>query len=243
MVESGIMNLVPTLVLVSSMVIIGHSTTSETDCSFTDLDLGGALTSVITQLSKHEQQMSDGISPYVDLLDIQCCNMSGLRLLRQYGPLLHYCVNGTRKFQVDLVHNGSIEVIMSWTLYNGDKGTLTVGAELSRFTLQFVVLEQPPEKTIALRLEYPLVPVATKMTYATVEGVGETVRAATELWSNLWPSVTQRVWNEYFLEYLRRAICDAQRDLFVPPVQATSQETTTSSSAFTVLTELDACSY
>lgn len=131
---------------------------------------------------------------------------------------------------------------MSWSLYNGNKGTLVLGAELSRFTLQFVVLEQPPGKTIALRLEYPIVPVATKMTYAAVEGVGETVRAATALWSNLWPSVTQRLWNEYFFEYLRRAICDAQRDLFVPPVQATSQETTTSS-AFTVLTEFDACPY
>nr|XP_050038092.2 uncharacterized protein LOC126534935 [Dermacentor andersoni] len=239
MVETDIMHSVISLVVVFSMGIIVASATNKTDCVFTDLDLDDALTSLISELSIHEDQMKR-IGSYLDILDVQCCSTSGLQRLRQYGPLLPYCVNGTRKFQVDLVPDGPIEMKMNWRWYNGFEGTLTLGAQLSRLTLQFVVSEQPLGK-IALRLENPLVPVATEMTYAEVEGVGETARAVTAIWSKLLPSLTQRVWNEYFLANLRKAICQVQLELFPPHEQANLHKG--SSTAFTEYTELDACTH
>ncbi|XP_075553947.1 uncharacterized protein LOC142586961 [Dermacentor variabilis] len=230
---------VTSLVVVFSVGIIVASATYKTDCVFTGLDLDGALASVISQLSIHEEQMKR-IGSYRDILDVECCSISGLQRLRQYGPLLPYCVNGTRKFQVDLVHDGPIEMIMNWRWYNGMKGTLALGAQLSRLTLQFVVSEKPLGK-IALRLENPLVPVATEMTYAAVQGVGETARAVTAIWSELLPSLTQRVWNEYFLANLRKAVCEVQLDLFAPHEEANLQKG--SSTAFTEYTELDACTH
>nr|XP_054928703.1 uncharacterized protein LOC129385722 [Dermacentor andersoni] len=219
------MHSLTSFVVVFSMVIILASAANETDCVFTDLDLHGALTSLITQLSKREEYESmTSIGPSSDIFDVECCSLRGLRWLRQYGPLLPYCVNGTRKFQVDLVHDGPIEMIMTWWWHSDSRGTLTLGTLLSRFTLQFLVLEQPLGKTIALRLENPPVPVATEMTYVSVEGAGETVQAVVAFWNKLLPSVTQRVWNEYFFGQLRNAIDDVQLGFFHSHEEDISQE-------------------
>ncbi|XP_075553948.1 uncharacterized protein LOC142586962 [Dermacentor variabilis] len=219
------MHSVASFVVVFSVVIIAATATNETDCVFTDLDLDGALRTVITQLSKQEEYESmKNIGSYSDILEVECCSLRGLQRLRQYGPLLPYCVNGTRKFQVDLVHDGPIEMIMNWWWHGESGGTLTLGTLLSRFTLQFAVFEQPPGKTIALRLENPPVPVATEVTYVSVEGAGEAIRAVVAFWNKLLPSVTQRVWNKYFFGQLRNAIDDVQLGLFDSHEESISQE-------------------
>lgn len=216
------------LAVVIFLVIMVAPTSYGKDCVFTDLNLDAALTSVITELSKYEECIQPDIRSYRGLLYIECCNVTGLGNLRQYGPLLPYCVNGTRKLQVDLVNHGDpIEVIMNWTTYTGIEGTLVLGAQLSRFTLQFEVVERPSGNSIVLRLEEPVVPVATEMAYAVVGNVGEIARAATTFWSDLLPSVTERAWKYYFFEHLRWAIGRAERDLFNPLVLETTKTTNT----------------
>ncbi|KAL1418034.1 hypothetical protein MTO96_026313 [Rhipicephalus appendiculatus] len=195
------------------------------DCVFADLNLDGALKAVITQLSKYEEHVHVDTSSYRNLLVVECCNVTGLSHHRQYGPLLPYCVNGTRKLQVDLLHDDPIEVAMNWWTYGGIAGTLVLGADLSRFTLQFEVVARPSGNSTALRMEEPVVPVVTQGTYAVVGNVGEIARTATEFWSDLLPSVTEHVWKYYFFQQLRLAIRQTERNLFSPLLLATTTVT------------------
>ncbi|XP_075722405.1 uncharacterized protein LOC119167434 [Rhipicephalus microplus] len=203
-----------TTILTFAVVIVAASTSSEKECVFTDLDLKGALKATLTHLSKYQVHVYEDMSSYGNLLIIECCNVTGLSHLRQYGPLLPYCVKGARKLQVDFLHDDPIEVAMKWWTYRGVKGMFVLGAVLSRFTLQFEVIPGPSENSTTLKLEDPVVSVVTGRTYAVVGDVGEIAEAATEFWSNMLPSLTERAWKYYFFDHLRRAIRDTERDLF-----------------------------
>lgn len=204
------MRAVTTVVVVLSWVVITVSTPYGEDCDFTDLDLDDALTTVITELSQYRGNR-DTIESYLRLVKINCCNVSGVESLRQYGPLLPYCVNGTRKLQVDLVNDRLLEVAMKWLTYTGTQGTLVVGARLARLTVQLQVVQEPSGSRFVLKLEEPIVLVESENTYADVYDAGEIAGAATALWSRLLPSVTQNVWKYYFLDHLRSAIHHTRR--------------------------------
>lgn len=204
------MRAVTTVVVVLSWVVITVSTLYGEVCDFAYLDLDDAVTTVIAEVSQYRGNR-DTIESYLRLVKINCCNVSGVESLRQYGPLQPYCVNGTRKLQVDLVNDRLLEVAMKWQTYTGIKGTLVLGARLARFTMQFQLVQDPPGSRIALELEEPIVVVASESTYADVYDAGETVGAVTALWSRLLPSVTQNVWKYYFLDHLRSAIRHTRR--------------------------------
>ncbi|KAL1418037.1 hypothetical protein MTO96_026316 [Rhipicephalus appendiculatus] len=150
-------------------MITAGATPDEDDCGLEYLDLDDAMTQVMAQLSARKDRQRN-ISFHEGLLNIECCNVTGLDHLRQYGPVMPYCIDDTPYIQVDLVNDAPLEVTMNWMTCTGLKGALVVGARLSRFTLKFEVVEWSRGGAINLWLEDPVVPVATEMTYAVVTG-------------------------------------------------------------------------
>ncbi|KAL3200572.1 hypothetical protein MRX96_043269 [Rhipicephalus microplus] len=118
-------------VFVCSIMVIVAPTPKEKDCEIENLDMYYAITNFLNKISTYKRDVQR-ISLYEGLLFIECCNVTGLEQLRQYGPVLPHCSSFHPMFEVDIVSDGPIEVVMNWMTYAGMKGTLTVGAQLTK---------------------------------------------------------------------------------------------------------------
>uniref|UniRef100_A0A6M2D415 Putative secreted protein ovary overexpressed n=1 Tax=Rhipicephalus microplus TaxID=6941 RepID=A0A6M2D415_RHIMP len=192
-------------VFVCSIMVIVAPTPKEKDCEIENLDMYYAITNFLNKISTYKRDVQR-ISLYEGLLFIECCNVTGLEQLRQYGPVLPHCSSFHPMFEVDIVSDGPIEVVMNWMTYAGMKGTLTVGAQLTRFSLTLQTHSWLTRSPMRLELLQDAHPLATERTYVGVTGVSDIARAATTFLSSVLPSVTERLWNHYFFIYLHSII-------------------------------------
>ncbi|XP_075723881.1 uncharacterized protein LOC142765960 [Rhipicephalus microplus] len=149
---------------VCSIMVIVAPTPKEKDCEIENLDIYLAISNFLNDISTNERDV-ERISQYEGLLFIECCNVTGLERLSQYGPVLTHCSSFQPMFEVDVVSDGPIEVVMNWMTYTGRKGTLTVGAQLTRFTLKLRAHSWSTGSPMRLELVEAPLPLATENTH------------------------------------------------------------------------------
>uniref|UniRef100_A0A224YIF9 Metastriate one of each protein family n=1 Tax=Rhipicephalus zambeziensis TaxID=60191 RepID=A0A224YIF9_9ACAR len=176
----------------------------DSTCDFRGLRLRDELTRVLAELPKVPAFGTQDLSPYVPGLEIAGFTVEGLDQLTLYGPLVPYCINGTRMLQADFFNEGNIVFRLPWKACSGHEGRFSVRATLFRFTAQFRILESPDEG-VKLRLASRIVPVTTQGVRAFVEGAGPDVRDASEKLSTLIPGLLEEMWYwEFAFEFERR---------------------------------------
>ncbi|XP_075722403.1 uncharacterized protein LOC142765392 [Rhipicephalus microplus] len=162
----------------------------DSSCDFRGLRLREELSRVLAKLPEVPAFGQEELSPYFPGLEIAGFTVKGLDELTLYGPLVHYCINGTRMLQADFFNEGNIVFTLPGKACSGHEGRFKVRATLFRFTAQFHVLESP-DGSVKLRLASRIVPVTTQGVRAYVEGAGPDVRDASE--STLIPGLLEEV--------------------------------------------------
>ncbi|XP_037499440.1 uncharacterized protein LOC119373478 [Rhipicephalus sanguineus] len=176
----------------------------DTSCDFRGLRLRDELTRVLAELPKVPAFGPQELSPYFPGLEIAGFTVEGLDQLIIYGPLVPYCLNGTRMLQADFFNEGNIVFTLPWKACSGHEGRFNVRATLFRFSAQFRVLESP-DGGVKLRLASRIVPVTTQGLRASVEGAGPDVHDASEMLSTLIPGLLEQMWYwEFSFEFDRR---------------------------------------
>ncbi|KAL3200577.1 hypothetical protein MRX96_043272 [Rhipicephalus microplus] len=173
-------------------------------CDFRGLRLREELSRVLAKLPEVPAFGQEELSPYFPGLEIAGLTVKGLDKLTLYGPLVPYCINGTRMLQADFFNEGNIVFTSPGKACSGHEGRFKVRATLFRFTAQLHVLESPDE-SVKLRLASRIVPVTTQGVRAYVEGAGPDVRDASEMLSTLIPGLLEELWYwQFSLEFDRR---------------------------------------
>ncbi|KAH6927128.1 hypothetical protein HPB50_027087 [Hyalomma asiaticum] len=171
------------------------------DCDFTGIDMDAAISRMTARLPQYEFK---GNKPYrsefagIKFLGV---NVTGVDRLRRYGPIIPYCINGTRMVQVDLVNDADVMFTVPWEFCDGTKGTINLMADFSRFTTQLRIRGNGPDE-VSLSHEGPMYPVTTEAIKVRVTGAGQFAMMASNTLSMLFPAMLRELWNEQFFYYV-----------------------------------------
>ncbi|XP_077521709.1 uncharacterized protein LOC144132870 [Amblyomma americanum] len=186
--------------------------TTDNSCDFTHIDLDGAVDKLLAKLPEHHLVGSQSFSPLFAGLEIGGLNISGLDGVHGYGPLLPYCVNGTRMLQLDLITSSNTALSTRWRHCSGSEGSIRLRSRITRLTTQFSVTLDESSRDVVLSYEGPAVPVATEGLILVVEGAGDIARQAIGGLSLAFNGAFQQLWrilfNEHFVVVLRNALVD-----------------------------------
>ncbi|XP_065281851.1 uncharacterized protein [Dermacentor albipictus] len=173
-------------------------------CDFTDIHLDDEMFS--TLLAKLPEGLEYGSQRFRYVLpgiEVGGMTVHGLSKLRQFGPAIPYCSKGKRMVQVDFYNTQPIDFISPWMACSDDKGKLSLSAEHTRFTAQFIIAESSGE---GVKLEFErALPVTTQNIRVVLEGLGDGVGVFFEALSALIPSLLEGAWNAQFSHNLEKA--------------------------------------
>ncbi|KAL1418054.1 hypothetical protein MTO96_026331 [Rhipicephalus appendiculatus] len=177
----------------------------DAQCDFTDITIDEEVFSrLIARLPEGIESGPRGYRSFlVPGLEVGGETFDGLSKLRQFGPAIPYCTNGTRKVQVDFYSEGDMQSWTPWKTCSGDEGRIIVRARYTRFTFQFRIVEST-EAGVKLELDR-LLPVATQGAHIDVEGAGRGIRGVFEVLSYLVPSFAEEVWSREFFRNVNKA--------------------------------------
>uniref|UniRef100_A0A224YCT4 Metastriate one of each protein family n=1 Tax=Rhipicephalus zambeziensis TaxID=60191 RepID=A0A224YCT4_9ACAR len=186
------------------------SISSESSCDFSGVDFEGAIAKLIAKLPEYEIVGPEQYYPVFAGLEIKGFNVSGFQKLLQYGPAIPYCLNGTRRVQVDFIDAGDVLIAIPLRHCSGYQGTLSLHSRLSRFTVQFHVGHSDEDGTTTLSYPGPIVPVMTgNNIQVDVDGAGRNVNAVAGALAMVFPAETMGIWNHVFDYALSRALEEA----------------------------------
>lgn len=199
--------LIGVICMAASAAAFHYST--EMPCDFTGVDAESAISRMLAKLPKEDLTLP--IQPKeafigVKLLDLE---MSGIHLLRRYGAVIPFCVNGSRMVQVDLANDGDVYFSIPWESCTGKRGSLQLRPMLSRFTTVLRVERAEFGEEVKLAYEGPTLPVTTEELKFSVEGAGLTARMLTEFLSLAFPAVLRSLWNVRFAYYFDLSVSQA----------------------------------
>ncbi|KAH7972815.1 uncharacterized protein LOC119375583 [Rhipicephalus sanguineus] len=172
---------------------------TDAPCDFTDVTIDDEVFSrLIARLPEGMQSGRQGYTTLFPGFEVGELTVDGLTKLRQFGPAIPYCSNGTRMVQVDVFSDGDTHFWSPWKTCSGDEGRVTVRALFTRFTFQFRVIESSAS---GVKLEFDrALPVITQSVRIEVEGAGPVVRGVFEILSALVPSMVEEVWlGQFFM--------------------------------------------
>ncbi|XP_077524075.1 uncharacterized protein LOC144135210 [Amblyomma americanum] len=187
----------------------GFRYSTDKSCDFTEIDAEGAISRMLAKLPKEPLTLPirpNEVPIGVKLLDLE---MTGIHLLRRYGAVIPFCVNGTRMVQVDLANDGDVYFAIPWSSCTGQRGSLELRPRLSRFTTVLRVERAEMGEEVKLTYEGPTLPVTTEEVKFSVEGAGFTAKVFTELLSLAFPGVLRSLWNARFAYYFYVSISQA----------------------------------
>lgn len=180
----------------------------DTSCDFTGFDPYAAVSSILAKLPTHTKLGPQEFRPIFPGFEIGGLNVSGLPHIEQYGPALPFCVNGSRLLQVDLIHEDNVAASVPWRSCSGMEGSIRLSAELSRFTVQFNVVDFDAEKESALSFIASMTPITVEGVYATVEGAGDALNNVGVL-SKVFDGFLRETWNQVFFASFHGALREA----------------------------------
>ncbi|XP_037575928.1 uncharacterized protein LOC119458171 [Dermacentor silvarum] len=178
-------------------------------CDFTGIDVDGAITRLIAKFPDHDFIGREKFYPVVAGFEMRGFNASGFHKLKQYGPAIPYCINGTRMVQVDFINTGVVVLTMPWRHCSGQEGTFSLRSELSRFTTQFHIRQSERDKGIKLFYQGPTIPLTTQNIQINVDGAGRSANAVAGILAMVFPAITKELWDQQFLYSLSRALHQA----------------------------------
>ncbi|KAL1418038.1 hypothetical protein MTO96_026317 [Rhipicephalus appendiculatus] len=170
----------------------------DSTCDFSGFDVDGAIRNLIAKFPEYEIIGPEEYHPLFAGFEISGHTVSGFHKLHQYGPAILYCVNGTRRAQVDFLNTGDVVIETAWKHCSGRQGTLSLRSKLSRFTVQFQTELNEQDNETELHYRGPPIPVTTENVQLEVDGLGENVIIASRILAMVFPAVTMQVWNEQF---------------------------------------------
>ncbi|XP_077539034.1 uncharacterized protein LOC144151771 [Haemaphysalis longicornis] len=180
-----------------------------TSCDFTAFDPYAAVSSILAKLPTHTKLGSQEFRAIFPGFEIGGLNVSGLHHIEQYGPALPFCVNESRVLQVDFIHRDNVDLSLPWRSCSGMEGSIRLSAELSRFTVQFKVVDSDAEKESALSFIASMTPVTVEGVYATVEGAGEALKIVAGVFSKVFDGILRETWNQVFFASFHGALGEA----------------------------------
>lgn len=175
-------------------------------CHLTGFDPYAAVSRILAKMPTHTELGPQEFRTVFPGFEIGGFNVSGLHRIEQYGPALPFCINGSRLLQVDFIHQDNVAVSVPWRSCSGMEGSIRLGAELSRFTVQFSLVDSDVTNERALSLLPSMTPVTTEGVYATVEGAGETLNIATAVFSKVFDGIFRESWNQAFFASFHSAL-------------------------------------
>lgn len=167
------------LVVVCFVEMASAQPHTDNSCDFMHLDLEGAVDKLLAKLPEYHLVGPQSFGPVFPGLEIGGMNISGLNKVKRYGPLLPYCMNGTRMLQLDLINSFGTALSSPWRYCSGSEGNITLLTELTRLTTQFRVSVSESSSDVVLSYEGPTIPVTTEGLVVVLEGAGDIARKVT----------------------------------------------------------------
>lgn len=167
-------------------------------CDFTGFDSYAAVSRILAKMPPNIKHAHNKFSTVFPGFEIGGLVVSGLHHLEQYGPVLPFCVNGSRRLQVDLIHRRDVAMSVEWRSCSGMQGSVSLRAELSRFTVLFRLADSPVGNGSDLSFVAPVAPVTLEGAQVGVEGANVAMKIATGVLSNVFEGVIRDTYNQLF---------------------------------------------
>lgn len=169
-----------------------------TACDSTPLDVEQTLSRILSKMPEEAKIGPQNTKTIFPGLELGGSKITGLHLLRQFSPAAHYCLNGSRFLQLDLINEGVVSIEAPWESCSGRKGSITLFTELSRFTVKLRVVNS--NEGGYLQQEDPMVPAATEGMHVVIQGAGGSVEFAAEVLSKVFHGLIREAWNKIFFD-------------------------------------------
>lgn len=175
-----------------------------TSCGFTDVTVNDEVLS--RRIARLPEGMESGPQDYRLIfpgLQVGGITVHGLSKLRQFGPVIPYCTNGSRMVQVEIYSGGETHFLAPWKTCSGDSGHIKLDASLARFTFQFRITEST---AAGVKFEFDrALPVVTQGVRIYVDGASPAVRATVEVLSAVLPAFIEHLFSSQFLQNVSKA--------------------------------------
>ncbi|KAL1418058.1 hypothetical protein MTO96_026335 [Rhipicephalus appendiculatus] len=174
-------------------------------CDFTGLDLDTSISRFLAKIPVNEDRLGPSDKGTFAGIEFLGINVTGMNKLSRYGPVIPYCINGTRMVQVELVNKGDVTISFPWKSCAGLRGTIDFKAYITRFTTQLRVKEHGLGD-VRFSHEGPLYPVSTENINLRVRGAGTFAMLASDYLSLIFPAALRALWNDQFFYFANIAI-------------------------------------
>lgn len=186
--------------LVMLVGVNGQPFHSGPSCDFRGIDVD---TAVSRFLAKMPKDAKIGRKPFHTIFpgfEVGGLQIQGLQLLRQFGPAIPYCVNGSRQLQVDLINKGRIFLSVPWRTCSGNEGSIMLSAGVSRFTVQLGLVRSNSARGEVNPHLVDYAPAATEELFVGVLGAGPAAEPVTVALSKIFDGVLREAWNNVFYQ-------------------------------------------
>lgn len=179
--------------------VSAHHSSSDPSCDFTGFSGEEAVSRFLAKMPKEANVGKQQFRTIFPGFEVGGLQVRGLQRLRQFGPAIPYCVNGSRQLQVDLINDGRIFFSVPWKTCSGKEGSIMLSAGVSRFTLQFGLVESVSGSAeVSLRLR-DYAPSATEEIFVAVKGFDDrAIAPVTMILSKIFDGVLREAWNVVF---------------------------------------------
>lgn len=186
--------------LVMLLGVSGQPFQSGPSCDFTGIDVDAAVSRFLAKLPKEAVVGTNPFRTVFPGFEVGGLQISGLRLLRQFGPAIPYCVNGSRQLQVDLINNGRVFLSVPWRTCSGNEGSIMLSAGVSRFTVQLGLAQSDSARGEVNPHLLDYAPVATEELFVGVLGAGPASKPVTVVLSKMFDGVLREAWHNVFYQ-------------------------------------------
>ncbi|XP_070386002.1 uncharacterized protein [Dermacentor albipictus] len=186
---------------ISAVLLATAGTTSAVAgarCHFSDVDLDALVSDMLDKMPEEWAMQPGFTKTLIPGVEIGGANVTGLHLLRRYGPLLPYCDNGTRMIHFDLVNRGGgIQISFPWQLFcSGNGGIVGLAVGFTRITVPLRIDGSGTDAKLSL--EGPVTPVAIEGIHLRLTGAGTQLEEAFAMIGKLAPTHQREEWNRLF---------------------------------------------
>ncbi|XP_077521718.1 uncharacterized protein LOC144132877 [Amblyomma americanum] len=194
------------LLATGSALAIPKTIGPEDGCNFSGLDLDNMVNAIVSQLPPEYSQPDKKPEEIIPGVFLGTIVYTGLDRMRQYGPALGYCRNGSRLVQVDLDTGDDVVVAFTpWKTCAGQEGRLSSHAT-ARVTVTFKVVDASADSNdIGFKLIHHSgpSPVSIEGVSMYLDGAGELLGNAVTMLCDLFPQRPREFWRNMFTWRLR----------------------------------------
>lgn len=183
------------------VAVRGQHWSSDRSCDFTGFNPEAAMSRFLAKVPEEANIGNQQFKTLFPGFQVGGLQARGLNHLRQFGPAIPYCVNGSRLLQVDLLSRRSISIKVPWKTCSGKEGSIMLSALVVRFTLQLSLVDSVSGSGGILLRVRDYAPAATEELFVTVLSAGRVVMTTeTVVLSKIFDGVLRQAWNDMFYD-------------------------------------------